>query len=141
MNRKKALSSIEYAVLIIVVVAALIGMSVYLKHAILGKWRDAGDMFGQGRQYDVLKGGGAIGCLSEGVSCPQERGVDCCAGLICTDNSHRNAGKCVSCVDSCDAAGIGKFCCGGGTCTSKYAGCAAEHRGVCTRPLYNYVCQ
>ena len=43
--------SLEYACLIAIVVAALITMSVYTKRAICGKWRDVGDGFGYGRQY------------------------------------------------------------------------------------------
>jgi Flp pilus assembly pilin Flp len=45
-------SAIEYAVLIAVVVAALVGMSVYTKRALMGKWRTVGDSFGYGRQYE-----------------------------------------------------------------------------------------
>ena len=48
---KKGVLSIEYAVLVAVVVAALIGMAVYVKRALSGKWRSVGDTFGQGRQY------------------------------------------------------------------------------------------
>ena len=45
-------SVIEYAVLIAVAVAALVGMSVYTKRALMGKWRTVGDTFGSGRQYE-----------------------------------------------------------------------------------------
>lgn len=44
--------SIEYAVLVVVVVAAVVGMAVYLKRAFSGRWRDAADTFGHGRQYE-----------------------------------------------------------------------------------------
>ncbi len=44
--------TIEYAVLTAIVVAAVIGMSVYTKRALSGKWREVGDVFGQGRQYE-----------------------------------------------------------------------------------------
>lgn len=43
--------SLENAVLIAIVIAALIGMSVYLRRSICGKFRQAGDSFGYGRQY------------------------------------------------------------------------------------------
>lgn len=45
-------SAIEYAALIAVVVAALVGMSVYTKRALNGRWRAVGDSFGFGRQYE-----------------------------------------------------------------------------------------
>ncbi len=50
-NIRKAFSSLEYAVLIAIIVAALLAMSVYLRRAITGRWRDVGDTFGHGRQY------------------------------------------------------------------------------------------
>ena len=49
---KRGTLAIEYAFLIAIVVAALIGMSVYLKRSLSGKWRSAADTFGYGRQYE-----------------------------------------------------------------------------------------
>ena len=49
--RNKGMLSLEYAVLIAILVAALLGMSVYLKRAVCGKLRDSADTFGYGRQY------------------------------------------------------------------------------------------
>lgn len=46
------MSMVEYCVLITVVVAALIGMQIYLKRAICGRWKTNGDAFGFGRQFD-----------------------------------------------------------------------------------------
>ena len=43
--------SLEYALLIAVVVAALVGMGMYTKRALCGRWRQVGDSFGYGRQY------------------------------------------------------------------------------------------
>ena len=54
-NRKiyiKGVSVIEYSVVVAVVVAALLGMQIYLKRAISGRWRQAADTFGYGRQYE-----------------------------------------------------------------------------------------
>ncbi len=51
--RNKGTLSLEYAVLIAILVAAVIGMGVYIKRAICGKLRESGDTFGYGRQYDV----------------------------------------------------------------------------------------
>jgi len=51
LRQKIGLSTIEYAVLIAVIVAALVGMSVYLQRSLSGKWRSVGDTFGYGRQY------------------------------------------------------------------------------------------
>ena len=51
-NSQRGQSAIEYAVAVTVLVAALVGMSVYMKRALSGKWRQVGDSFGYGRQYD-----------------------------------------------------------------------------------------
>lgn len=42
----------EYAVLIAVLVAALIGMQAYVRKAISGRWREAADSIGFGMQYE-----------------------------------------------------------------------------------------
>ena len=52
---KKAVSLIEYCVLLVVVAAALVGMQIYLKRAVCGNWKQAGDVFGFGRQFDPGK--------------------------------------------------------------------------------------
>lgn len=61
---KRGSMSIEYAFLIAIVVAAVIGMSFYIRRAFCGRWREAGDMFGHGRQFDTvltkINDGGAV---------------------------------------------------------------------------------
>lgn len=52
MRHSRGFLAIEYAFLIAIVVASLIGMSIYLKRSIIGKWREAADTFGFGRQYE-----------------------------------------------------------------------------------------
>lgn len=47
----KATSVIEYSLILTLVVAAILGMQIYLKRAISGRWRQAADTFGYGRQY------------------------------------------------------------------------------------------
>ena len=51
-KRDKGVLTIEYTLLIVVAIAAFIGMAVYAKRAICSKWRQAGDSFGHGRQYE-----------------------------------------------------------------------------------------
>ena len=43
---------LEYAVIIAVVAAVLIAMFVYTKNTVQGQHRQAGDVFGGGRQYE-----------------------------------------------------------------------------------------
>lgn len=49
----KGISFIEYTMVIAVVAAALVGIEIYLKRAISGRWRQAADTFGFGRQYNA----------------------------------------------------------------------------------------
>ena len=64
--RLQGQSMIEYAVLIAVTAAALTGMAVYTKRALNGKWRQVGDTFGFGRQYErcvtLIDGATEPGC-------------------------------------------------------------------------------
>ena len=52
MNGRRGSLTIEQAVLIVALVAALVGMAVYVRRALAGKWRIVGDTFGYGRQYE-----------------------------------------------------------------------------------------
>lgn len=52
MRNLKAASIIEYSLIVAVVVAAILGIQIYLKRSINGNWRQAADTFGYGRQYD-----------------------------------------------------------------------------------------
>lgn len=49
--RNKAQSTLEYFVMIAVIVAALFAMQVYIKRGIQGKMRDSADSIGQGFLY------------------------------------------------------------------------------------------
>ena len=44
---------LEYSLVITILVAALLGIQIYLKRAVIGRWRQAADTFGYGRQYDT----------------------------------------------------------------------------------------
>ena len=45
-------SILEYAVCMAVIAAMLLGMAVYVKRALCGRWRQVGDVFGSGRQFE-----------------------------------------------------------------------------------------
>lgn len=51
-GQSRGFLAIEYSMLIAIVAACLVIMAVYLKRGIMGKWRQSGDTFGQGRQFD-----------------------------------------------------------------------------------------
>ncbi len=54
-NRRKGSFSIEYGALMAITVAAGIGMSVYFMRSLCGRWRQVGDTFGAGKQYEPGK--------------------------------------------------------------------------------------
>lgn len=52
--RKSGVSILESTLIIVVVIAVLLVMQIYIKRAINGRWKEAGDVFGYGRQFDGL---------------------------------------------------------------------------------------
>ena len=56
----------EYAVVLAIVAAALTGMSIYAVRALCGRWREVGDRFGHGRQFEP----GVTQCVADGVPQP-----------------------------------------------------------------------
>lgn len=60
------MSVVEYSLLIAIVIAGLLAMQVYVKRAVSGRWKEAGDVFGFGRQTSrtllkpQLSGGGGL---------------------------------------------------------------------------------
>ncbi len=53
--RRSGTHYLEYATLIAVAAAALFAMSNYIYRGLAGKWRQVGDGFGYGRQYEPGK--------------------------------------------------------------------------------------
>jgi Flp pilus assembly pilin Flp len=51
-SRGPGFTTVEYAMLIAVIVAALVGMQLPLRRAISAKWRESVDSIGGGRQYE-----------------------------------------------------------------------------------------
>ncbi|MDD4910617.1 MAG: hypothetical protein PHR44_08095 [Candidatus Omnitrophica bacterium] len=65
--KNQGISAIEYCVLVIVMVAAVMTMQVYLKRAMQGRWRTAADAIGFGWQYEVTTDPGASEPISSEV--------------------------------------------------------------------------
>ena len=61
-------STLEYAILIAVAVAALVGMQIYLKAALAGRWKTMADTFGGGQQYEPPSRAEAFGTHPTTVS-------------------------------------------------------------------------
>lgn len=52
MKKNKGFSILEYVMLTIIVMAALLAMQVYLRRAVMARYREAADTFGFGRQFE-----------------------------------------------------------------------------------------
>jgi uncharacterized protein (UPF0333 family) len=52
---KQAQSILEYALVLMIVIAALMIMSYYTRNSLAGKIRATGDIFGKGEVYDLNK--------------------------------------------------------------------------------------
>ncbi len=50
-KNNRAISTIEYSLIVVVVIGALLAMQIYFKRALCGRWRQTADTFGFGRQY------------------------------------------------------------------------------------------
>ncbi len=51
-SNKKAISAVEYTILFIIVLMALLAGQKYILRGIAGHWKSVGDSFGEGRQFD-----------------------------------------------------------------------------------------
>ena len=78
--RRRGSLSIEYSVLIAIIISSIIAMMVYVKRSMMGKLRDSADSFGFGRQYEpgvttikqecFDKNGGSIPCCKDSSGDP-----------------------------------------------------------------------
>ena len=52
-RRKRIASSIvDYGILVFVIVTVIVVMGKYIQRGLMGKYKEAGDAYGQGRLYD-----------------------------------------------------------------------------------------
>lgn len=92
---KKAVSTIEYASLLILVMAALLYFQKYIIQGLQGGWKKMGDTFGYEKQYDRKPygtrgdGGGTLACfydpyLAQWVDddCFKQNCVDYCTNPV-----------------------------------------------------------
>jgi len=52
-SKKSGMTTLEYSVLALVIILALLAMQTMLRRAISAKWKDSADSFGSGRQYEA----------------------------------------------------------------------------------------
>lgn len=63
----------EYMTLIVFILSALLVMQYYIVHGFSGRWKSAGDTFGDGRQYDPRPwmggaGNGTLDCFYDAAT-------------------------------------------------------------------------
>ena len=92
-RKKKGASTLEYSMMIIAIIACMLVMQKYIFRSMGGRWKNIGDTFGFGRQYDAAKT----------TECIYDMTVDAWIGLSCLD----------SCIAACDTSfgvGTNKIC-------------------------------
>ena len=52
MMKRKGITFLEYGLLIVLVIGALVIMRVYFQRAVQGKWKENADRFGHGLQFE-----------------------------------------------------------------------------------------
>lgn len=110
----KAYSSIEILVTIVVVLLTLISFRGYIQRALTGSWKNAGDTFGQTRQYDPRgfgvagETGGTLDCFFDPPTgnwiiedCYRRENCDCTFIRFDGTPLPDHANKCVDCKKKC----------------------------------------
>lgn len=103
---KKGAATIEYMALIAFILGALIVFDKYIVRSFWGKWQEAGDVFGHGKQHDPRPfgvdgaGGGTLKCTFIYEAGPGQ--IDCDPSGICINESAYN---------DCRSSGNSEFYC------------------------------
>ena len=87
-----ALAATEYILLIVIILVSLYVFRTYLVRGLSGKWKDTGDSFGVGRQFDP----------AQTTQCAFDTEFNKWYDTVCFDNHRCNSGdrKCVNRVIS-----------------------------------------
>lgn len=87
----KAYSSIEILVTIAVILLAMISFRGYIQRALTGSWKNAGDTFGQTRQYDPRGFGTPAGASGGTKDCFMDRSKDRTQGNWIDEDCYRRS--------------------------------------------------
>ena len=55
LRKKSAVSTLEYTFLIVIIIMAILATQKYIVRGFAGRWKQLGDSFGMGKQYDPQK--------------------------------------------------------------------------------------
>jgi len=80
-NQQKAASTIEYVLLIIIFVSAIFLMQKQIARSFFGRWKDLGDGFGYGEQYDpktTTECGRYVDPATQGETWYLQKCYECC---------------------------------------------------------------
>ncbi|MFH1360153.1 MAG: hypothetical protein ABIJ41_03850 [Candidatus Omnitrophota bacterium] len=109
-KKTKAVSTLEYTLLILVILGSLFLMQKHIVRGFAGRWKDTGDAFGGGKQYDPEN-------TTECLWSEEANEVDSGKGwyeLECSEEFIEDNFD--SCVDECDIDGTGGSCLEIGKC-------------------------
>lgn len=117
--KRKGASTIDIIAVFTIVMAAIIGMGGYMKHAMAGRWTGAGATFSSGKQYDPRgfgvngSNGGTLDCFIDrndgdatfghwiDENCYQNRSCDCTLVIANGDKLPEYYDRCEDCKVQC----------------------------------------
>ncbi len=121
LDRNHAVSALEYTMLLVIILSALLVAQKYIVRAMAGRWKEVGDSFGVGRQYDPKKT----------IECVWSEEQNTWYGAGCFKDMFNSA------YSSCRTACYSKFkllgICGGASgCNRNSSCCDSECSQACT---------
>jgi len=113
LRNRRAVSIIEYAMLVLIILGVLFVMQFYVSRAFSGKWKSTGDSFGFGRQHSSTKTAScayAQTSATYGVwydeNCYQQAVTGCSPGdLTCETNARLGCARAYCCEANDEPAG------------------------------------
>ncbi len=101
-KNSRASATVEYSMVIIAFLMALFVMQTYIFRGIAGKWRNVGDSFGSGRQYDPVKTKECVLDTEYGLSVYYD--APCMRSFNCPDPKSQRGRRCMAAaVSACTA--------------------------------------
>lgn len=133
LGNKKATSTMEYVLLIIIILGALLLSQRYILRGFAGRWKAVGDSFGQGKQYDPTKTAECVWSQNEN----KWYGPDCFDQYW---NTHFPS-LVYNCSTSCVSGGNTSACGGGPTgCSIRFTNWHFFWESNCCHEACNKVC-
>lgn len=116
-STRKAISTVEYTFLILIVLGVLFAMWPYIKGAMTGKWKSSGESFGYGRRFDPTRSTECSYAQTTATfgmwfdnNCYQHAVTSCAPADIACENAAKASCKTQACCENNTEAPGGSNC-------------------------------